>query len=79
MKSWFFSKSFGHAISAYLEGESAPDLSYKKDEVVDEFIPYLVQAAKDKYFTVNKWKKNACSRVTVVVQVTKNINGYFFI
>ena len=61
MKSWFFSKSFGHAISAYLEGESASDLAYKKDKVVDKFIPYLVEAAEDNYFTVNKWKKNAPS------------------
>ena len=76
MKSWFFSKSFGHAISAYLEGESAPDLAYKKDEVVNEFIPYLVQAAKDKYFTVNKWKKNAPSAGYAQTMILINLSVF---
>lgn len=61
LPSWFFAKSFGHAISNYLEGESDPSQAWKKEEVVDEFIPYLVQGAKDRYFTVNKWVKNGPS------------------
>ena len=41
LPSWFFAKSFGHAMATYLEGESEPSQAWKKEEVVDEFIPCL--------------------------------------
>ena len=57
----FFAVSFGHAIASYLEGELNPDLSYKKQDFINKFIPYLVKAADNKYFTINKWTKGGSS------------------
>tara|TARA_B110000008_G_scaffold23734_1_gene21500 strand:- start:107 stop:1237 length:1131 start_codon:yes stop_codon:yes gene_type:complete len=61
LKSWFFSLSFGHAISSYLEGEYHSDLVHLKEDFINEYIPYLVKAAENKYFTVNKWTKGGSS------------------
>ncbi|MDC0227020.1 hypothetical protein OAK51_00840 [Alphaproteobacteria bacterium] len=60
MKAHFFAKSFGHAISSYLEGEGTGK-QLKMDEVTEDFIPYLVEAAEKKYFTINGWNKNGSS------------------
>ena len=76
LPSWFFAKSFGHAIASYIEGESAPDLAYKKQEVVDEFIPYLVQAAEEKYFTINKWTKGGSSVAYAQTMILINLSVF---
>jgi len=61
LKSWFFALSFGHAISSFLEGELHPDLAYKKEDFINKYIPYLIKAAENRYFTVNKWVKGSSS------------------
>ena len=74
LKAHFFAVSFGHAIASYLEGELDPDLSYKKEEFINKFIPYLVKAADDKYFTINKWTKGGSSVAYAQTMILINLS-----
>ena len=74
LKSWFFALSFGHAISSFLEGEFYPDLAYKKEDFINKYIPYLVKAAENRYFTVNKWLKGGSSVAYAQTMILINLS-----
>ena len=74
LKSWFFALSFGHAISSFLEGEFYPDLAYKKEDFINKYIPYLVKAAENRYFTVNKWVKGGSSVAYAQTMILINLS-----
>lgn len=74
LKSWFFALSFGHAISSFLEGEFYPDLAYKKEDFINKYIPYLVKAAENRYFTVNKWVKSGSSVAYAQTMILINLS-----
>ncbi|NRA14543.1 MAG: hypothetical protein HRU04_03480 [Oceanospirillaceae bacterium] len=74
LKSSFFAVGFNHAIATYLEAEYDESKAYQKDDFLNEYVPYLVNAAKERYFTVNRWVKGGSSVAYAQTMVLINLS-----